>query len=122
MTDIALYPGDRGSGKTTMLMQQVWQAAHVGQTVLVVVPTGQRQLDLSREMKSWTGIMKMPWVVCEPGIDRSRGLRPDCVFIDDADLFQDDPIKMLGHFQPGVPLTVTYTPWSGHVLDTEPVL
>jgi thymidine kinase len=116
MTDITLYPGGRGSGKTTKLMEQVRQAATVGQSVAIVVHTRDRRSYLYLEMKDWD-VLRKPEVFSEVNLYTSRGLRLDHIFIDDADLFVDNPVEAMSHFHPGVPLTVTYTPPSRHALD-----
>jgi RecA/RadA recombinase len=119
MTDIALYPGDRGTGKTTLILQQMSQAAAVGQSVAALVPTATRQRDFYYEMKLWDDTERSPIVVfTEANFQSSRGFRLDHIFIDDADLFLDNPIQMAEHFHPGVPLTVAYTPRQGFSLDT----
>lgn len=110
MTDIALYPGGRGSGKTTKLMEQVFQASTVGQDVAVLVPNASRQRDIYRVMEDWDEDQRPVLVFTAAAIQRTRGYRLDHIFIDDADLFEDNPIEMAEYYHPGVPLTVTYTP------------
>jgi thymidine kinase len=110
MTDIALYPGDRGSGKTKMLIEQVRQSATVGQDVIVLVHSIQRRSDLYREINEWEDVLRRPEVFAEVNFYTSRGLQPHGIFIDDANLFQENPIYVASRFHPGVPLTVTYTP------------
>lgn len=119
MNDIALYPGGRRTGKTTMLVQQVRQAAIVGQDVAVMVPNASRQQDFYDEMRDWDEDQRPVAVFTEAGIHRTRGYRFDHIFIDDADLFEDSPIEMAAYYHPGVPLTVTYTPFAGSSLPRE---
>jgi thymidine kinase len=109
-TDIALYPGARGSGKTTFVMRQIRQAATVGQHVGLMVPHASLQRDAHEEIRSWGDDLRPVPVFTESGVQRSRGYRFDHLFIDSADLFEDNPIEMAFYYHPGVPLTVSYTP------------
>lgn len=117
MTDIALYPGERGSGKTKLVMEQVHQASTVGQSVAIIVHSNARKSALYREVLDWEDVLRKPEVFSEVNLYTSRGLRFDHIYIDEANLFLDNPVEMVTHFHPGVPLTVTYTPPTKHALD-----
>lgn len=98
--NVHLYGAGRGGGKTTWLMQQVDDAVRRGDRVAVVVHARPYTIDVTAEAD----------VYSEKTFDRARGRLYDCIFIDNADLFENDPAELCAQVAPGVPVTMTYTP------------
>lgn len=122
MTDIAMFPGERGSGKTTLILEQARQSLYVGQSVAIITATASLQDRLYRLMVEWDEGHRPVPVFTESTIQSSRGYRFDHIFIDDAEKFQDSSIDMVEHYHPGVPLTITYTPpWRSSLPDEKPL-
>lgn len=119
MTDVTMYPGARGSGKTTLILEQVWQASFVGQSVAIFTANGTLRQRLERLMAEWGEDHQPVPVFTESSIQRSRGYRFDHIFIDDADLFEDRSFDIVNHYHPGVPLTMAFTPRETRSLPTK---
>lgn len=110
-TLIALYPGERGSGKTTLLMEQVFHCAEEGQKVLVVSATKHLDREVKRAAYVWdTEPHSLVHFTTESMLEHTRGLQPNHIFVDNADLFEESPVEYINHCHPGTPITLTYTP------------
>lgn len=113
VSDVALYPGDRATGKTFFLLNQIKQSMLVGQSVAVLAATNHILRWIEREIRTWSEDEKFlgsVYTFTEPTFYRSRGLRLDHIYVDNADLFEESPADYVSYTHPGVPFTMTYTP------------
>lgn len=105
--NVHLYGAGRGGGKTMWLEQQIGEAVLRGDRVAVVVST----------QPYWIRPAEGADIYSEKTFDRARGRIYDCIFIDNADLFENDPAELCTLVAPGVPVTMTYTPSDRSTLD-----
>lgn len=105
-----LYSCGRGGGKTRWLIEQTEEAISRGERVAILVPASHFKRNADYEVPGWAT------VYTEKDFLHARGCRYDHIYVDNADLFEDDPAEMCAWIAPGVPVTLTYTP------DTRPTL
>lgn len=131
MNNYTFYGAGRGGGKTTQMMRWVDEALSRGERVAVVVPILrmgdhilQRFLDSDIEIHVVAGEsdFDVPYadLYSEATLDVARGMRYDCAFVDNADLFRDDPVWLMDRAIPGVPTTFTFTPSDPYDEDSHP--
>jgi hypothetical protein len=102
-----VYRAGRGCGKTTWLVDQIIDAVLEGKTVAVVVPWASHY-DIIAKMRP---ALKRHYIIfTEKTFESARGYRFDYIFIDNADLFDGNPLEFVDRVTAGVPMTMTYTP------------
>lgn len=104
MMDATLYPRQRQAGKTKWLIDQTDEDVAEGKHVAIVVPTATHFRHADYELPGWVDVFT------ETSFRQARGYHYDHIYIEDADLFQDEPADLCARFDPRVPVTMTYTP------------
>lgn len=107
---VEVYRAERGGGKTTWLVDQITDAVLEGKTVAVVVPAANHYDVIARARRS---LRKHYRIYTERTFRDSRGYRFDHIYVDDAGVFFEDPMELCAEVAPGVPVTMTYTPFEG---------
>lgn len=104
---VDVYAAGRGGGKTTWLLQKVDEAIMEGLRVAVVCHD-QRRADHVQHHN----LRGSPTdVYSERSFEWSRGRLYDRIYVDEANLFHDNPVETSRQYHPGVPVTLTYTPY-----------
>lgn len=127
MSNYTFFGAGRGGGKTTQMMRWIDEALSRGERVAVLVHSAEEQrriaqLFLDSDIDVHLATEQLPLGGCRYLLDRgyadvyseatsesARGGCYDRMFVDNADLFRDDPIYLLRRLAPGVPATFTFT-------------
>ncbi len=112
MDRYTVYQSARGGGKTNWIINQVgerYSFADDQLRIAVVVP-------IRKFARPFTELRIPLDVYTEVMLQRARGRRYDYVYVDNADLFQDDPLELCARYFPGTPASFTYTPLEGSSL------
>lgn len=107
---VALYPTERGGGKTAWLIDQTDIDVSNNKHVAIVVPTHSHMRHAEYGVGGWVV------VYTEKTFQYARGRLHDHIYVEDANLFENDPADLCSRIAPGVPVTMTYTPNRGRCL------
>lgn len=124
-----IFASGRGGGKTTQMMRWIDEALSRGEMVAVITHSRDEQgrlaklfLDSDVEFHCITErsslddrgrLVDRPFadLFVERSMHLARGYRYDHAYVDNANLFEDDPTELVRQSLPGVPATFTYTPY-----------
>lgn len=112
MTNYTVYQSARGGGKTHWIINQI--------AGLLVTADGPFEIALLVPFQNCLGEFT-EWnipveIFTEATLDAMRGRRFDYIFVDNADLFRENPLELCARYAPGVPASFTYTPFVGSSL------
>jgi hypothetical protein len=111
MDNYTVFSSARGGGKSSWIISQLAGRIATDDTVrryAILVPNWRHARifeDHHVPVETFT----------ESTIDSMRGMRFEHVYVDNADLFSDDPLDILQRVAPGTPATLTYTPLSENI-------
>lgn len=112
MNQYTVYRAGRGEGKTTWIINQI----------AGLLNTDDWSLDIALVVPAWNFTQEylsryVPVAVyTEQTYHNARGRRYDMVFVDNADLFYENPLDICDEVAPGKPAFLTYTPFEGSSL------
>lgn len=109
MQDVILYRSPRGGGKTSFVLDQSIKDVIEGRDVAIVVPSFS-SFDAIEYMLPNLFNGGFVDIYSENTFQRARGRIYEHIYVDNADLFYEDPAELCWRTAPGVPVTMTYTP------------
>lgn len=108
MNNYTLFATGRGGGKTHWLLQQISEAVNAGKSVALFTHDKRYSAHIARHFS----LDRLPVdIYSERSFELARGHIYDAIYVDNAELFHDNPVEMCSRFFPGVPATFTYTPY-----------